>query len=284
MNKTKLLLCLVVVGLTYHVRAQDKGAAQLDYERTVRAATMVQIPYVELSKGPVFYTRYKQIISSSSKNAMDFKRLFVNLTPVVWQTEEYNDFIRTSGFADANVLPVEAASACSPSEKLRALLAYLPEAYSPKVLKGNYPILCTLSVYFLPEDESAVRALIDDKQALDVHASVPLCAANSPWLDINAIVDVLLASACDAENPIVRTDDGGITGRQGDVLCALNAAAKDDAELFEKPGSDSKTSRKLVMSLFKPDPSNHRIFTMSPEIVQLHKYYSCSPEPLDISF
>lgn len=258
--------------------AQTRQDPPLDYARTVSEPGIVVVPYIEQARGVVFYTEYEQVATSTGTTGPELRRLYVNLRPTAHSGGAYNTFIRAHGIADARVQPFVAAEACRPADNILNLLSGLPERFRPSILPGNYPVPCTLSVYFLPEDETRVRDLIASEHVIVLSASIPLCAPDSPRLNTPAIVDAMKDAQSEIDVELDFPFDGSVSGNVFDVPAVVYQAAKDQPALFEKP--DVRTGRSAFLTQFVKQDD---ILTLAANRATVETYV-CVEDPLELSF
>jgi hypothetical protein len=265
---------LVAASFVATAALAQTNSPPLDYARTIQEGSIVFVPYIGMHRGPVFYAEYEQVPTTTS-NTPSLKRLFVNLMPTAHVDNLYNAFIQSNGITDAKVLAVPAVQACQPMANILQLLAGVPAPYKPRILGGNYPILCTLSVYFLPEQEQAVRALIAAEPVIALHASVPLCAPNSPRLDNTRIIAEL-----QARGVVSVESDGTVTGNAWKLFYGSAALARDRPALFVT--SDPQEGWTVFVKQFTVDPVADTA-SLDGRLARVPPYI-CVPDPLDLNF
>jgi hypothetical protein len=263
-------LCLAVAP----AQAQT-DTPPLDYSRTIRESEMVFVPYMGMNRGPVFYTQYSQVVTDSVVVVGGMKRLFVNLYPTAHTQDLYNGFISRHGITDARLLPLPAAGSCQPSAGITELLAGMPSSYRPKVVGGNYPFICGLSVHFMPTDEAMVRSYIAANSVITLRATVPLCAPSSPLLNVPTINQRLVT-----DGVLTATSSGGVTGNSWNVLFESAKLAQLSPSLFVT--SDPQVGWETYMKSFTLDLAAQTA-TMSSAAAG-NNAAICTPAPLALNF
>lgn len=260
-------VCLLVV-------TQAWAEPQLDYARTLRQSGMVFIPYVGMQRGPLYYTEYEQVPTATAR-VFDLRRIIVNLIPTAHRRNLYNGFLRANRIFDAAVNPVPEVGECRPTEEILRLLANMPENYRPRILPGNYPIICSLSLYFLPEDESAIRNVIASRPVLTLRATIPLCAPDSPQVNVPAITQILLA-----EGVLRGGGAGGMQGNYWELLYRSVLLSQEQPGLFASTPPREGWSTLMKTLRVEPDSGLAQL----PEEVAAQPLYLCAPDPLEIGF
>ncbi|WP_254626655.1 hypothetical protein [Myxococcus sp. CA039A] len=236
---------------------------------------MVFVPYMGMDRGPVFYTQYVQIPTDSVATVAGMRRLFVNLHPTAHTQDLYNGFITRHGITDARLLPLPSAGSCQPSAGIADLLKGMPTNYRPAVVGGNYPLVCGLSVHFFPADEAMVRAHIAANPVITLRASVPLCATNSPLLNVPAINQRLVT-----DGVLQTTPNLGVGGNSWNVLFESAKLAQLSPSLFVT--SDPQVGWETYIKSFTLNLTAQTA-TMSPAAAS-NSAAICTPTPLVINF
>jgi hypothetical protein len=272
MRVDSISVTLVVALLSMALPAHAEPP--LDYARSIRQSSMVFIPYVGMQRGPIYYTEYEQVPTETAR-VFDLRRIIVNLFPVAHRQGLYNSFISQHGIVDARVLPLPGAGECRPTEEIQRMLAGMPEGYRPHILPGNYPILCSLSLYFLPEDEPHIRRVIDSRPVITLHASLPLCAPDSPRVDVPAV-----AQALQAEGVLQPVPSGDLEGNYWELLYSSVVLAQGQPQLFSTPVPRVGWQELMERFVLERDTQVARL----PASTARYPLYMCSPAPLEISF
>jgi hypothetical protein len=268
------ILCGVILPLSAS-QAQNVPTRTLDYVRTVARGTMIYIPYQGLgSRGPVYFTQYKEELSATA-TVLDLRRIFVNLTPIAFKDGSYSAFVNERGIIDDKVLPVPSAGRCQATDAIQELLRGMPNEYRPSIQPGNYPFACTLSVWFLPDDEALVRRTIETSHGIAMSANVPLCAPDSPQVNSPEIVRRLIT-----DGVVQRTGAGNATGNTYDMLYATVMMARNNPSLFGT--SDPRVGWDALMANVSTDFA--AMTSTIPSHTVNNTVYVCSPRPLAVSY
>jgi hypothetical protein len=244
----------------------------LDYARTLEGPQLIFVPYVGSNRGPVYYTEYQQVPTSTAAVG-ELRRMFVNLFPTAHLRNLYDAFVRQHDISDARIDPVPETGTCQPSDEILELLKGMPTGFRPRVLGGNYPIVCSLSLWFLPEDESRVRAVIAERPVIVLRAEVPLCSPQSPRVDVPAIVAQLRAAGLLADD-----GSGTLSGGYDELVAALTDLAASTPTLFG--GDPPQQGLDVLLALFTVENGTARI----DAITARRPTYVCRPSPLAIQF
>lgn len=267
-------ISFALVAALLSMAPPTRAEPPLDYARTIRQSSMVFIPYVGMQRGPVYYTEYEQVPTETAR-VFDLRRIIVNLFPAAHRQGLYNSFISQHGITDAKVLPLPGAGECRPTEEIQRMLAGMPEGYRPHVLPGNYPILCSLSLYFLSEDESLIRRVIDSRPVITLHASLPLCAPDSPRIDVPAV-----AQALQAEGVLQMGRSGDLEGNYWELLYSSVLLAQREPHLFSTSAPRQGWQELMERLVLESDTQVARL----PASVARYPIYICSPAPLELNF
>ncbi|EPX59897.1 hypothetical protein D187_002641 [Cystobacter fuscus DSM 2262] len=245
----------------------------LDYSRTIEQSGMVFVPYVGMNRGPVYYTSYEQVANGPPTNVSGMRKVIVNLWPTAHRpVTQYNNFISQNAITDAKVLPP--ATACQPTEEIANLLSYMPAGYTPKILGGNYPMACSLSLFFMSEDEAKVLAIISARPVITLRASIPLCDKASQQLSLTPINQRLVTDG------VLQSTSTGLKGNSWDVLFESSRLAQLSPSLFVS--SDPQKGWEAYMKAFTLD-LNAQTATMSTTTAS-QPAYICTPDPLTLQF
>ncbi|MBZ4397170.1 hypothetical protein VZQ01_04825 [Myxococcus faecalis] len=267
-----LSLCLTLALCLAAAPAQAQtDTPPLDYARTLRESEMVFIPYMGMNRGPIFYTQYAQVATDSVATVGGMRRLFVNLHPTAHTLNLYNGFISRHGITDARLLPTFPATGCQPTQAIIDLLPGIPASYKPKAVGGNYPLVCGISVHFLPADEAMVRAHIAANPVITLRVNVPLCAPSSPLLNVPGINQVLVTNGALQSQPT-----GGVTGNSWDVLFESAKLAQTNPSLFVT--ADPQVGWETYVKAFTLDLAAQTA-TMTPAVAGSSSAI-CTPAPL----
>lgn len=246
----------------------------LDYARAIRQSEMVFVPYMGLTRGPIFYTQYEQVPTAAT-NASGMRRIIVNLTPTAHRQNLYNPFISQHGITDARLIPLPAAGSCQATPEIVTLLSGMPDGFKPRILGGNYPMICSLSLYFYAEDEQTVKDIIADRPVLTLRASVPLCAPTSPLVNLPAINQRLVTDG------VLQANAGGdLTGNSWDVLFESAKLAQLSPSLFAT--SDPQVGWEAYIKSFTLDLTAQT--AVLPYAKTGQSVYICTPTPLSLTF
>ncbi|MCY1044671.1 hypothetical protein OV208_25360 [Corallococcus sp. bb12-1] len=268
-------LTLAVLSLLVMAPAANaQTSPPLDYVRRIQQNEMVFVPYIGMTRGPIYYTKYEQV-STGVSGASGFRRVILNLTPTAHRLNQYNSFISQNGITDIKTNPVPAVGSCQPSEEIKALTAYMPEGFKPKVLAGNYPTLCSLSVYFLPEEEVATMAFINTHAVIVLRATVPLCDPASARLNLGPINQRLVQAGVLSTNAASE-----LVGNSWDVLFESAKLAQTAPYLFVT--SDPQVGWEIYMKSFTLDLTAQTA-TMTA-LTAGQQAYICTPAPLSLTF
>ncbi|WP_239014634.1 hypothetical protein [Archangium violaceum] len=268
------VLSAAVLGLLAFVApaAHAQTEPPLDYARTLEQSGMVFVPYVGMNRGPVYYTSYEQVPNGPPTNVSGMRKLIVNLIPTAHRQNLYNGFISQNGITDAKVLPP--ASACQPTEEIANLLSYMPAGYTPRILAGNYPIACSLSLFFLSDSEAEVLSIINSRPVITLRASIPLCDPASQKLNISPINQRLVTDG------VLQSTSSGLTGNSWDVLFESSRLAQLSPSLFLT--ADPQVGWEAYIKAFTLD-LNAQTATMSSTTAS-QPVYICTPDPLVLKF
>ncbi|AGC44030.1 hypothetical protein MYSTI_02714 [Myxococcus stipitatus DSM 14675] len=263
------LLCLLAAP------AVAQTEPPLDHARTLRESEMVFIPYMGMNRGPVFYTQYVQVATDSTATVGGMRRLFVNLHPTAHTQDLYNGFITRHGITDARLLPLPSSGSCQPTQGILDLLSGMPASYKPKIVGGNYPLVCGLSIHFMPTDEALVRAHIAANPVITLRATVPLCTPTSALLSVPAINQALVTAGA-----LQTTPGGGVSGNSWDVLFESSKLAQNNPSLFVT--QDPQVGWEAYIRSFVLDLAAQTA-TMAPATAT-NPATICTPSPLVIHF
>lgn len=272
------LLSAVVLGLFSTqapvARAQTEPTPPLDYARTIQQSGMVFIPYVGMNRGPIYYTAYEQVANGPPTNVSGMRRVIVNLWPQAHreQAAQYNGFLTQHGITDAKLLPP--SSACQPTPEILRVLSYMPASYSPKILAGNYPIACSLSLYFMSESEAEVLDILSKRPVLTLNTTIPLCTPDSQTLNLGPINQRLVTDG------VLRSTSAGVSGNSWDVLFKSSQLAQLSPSLFVSP--NPQKGWEAYMKAFALD-LNAQTATMATATAN-RPVYICTPAPLVLKF
>lgn len=265
---------VLVTGLASVSPAVAQTTPTLDYARATAQGTMVHVPYQGMSKGPIYFTRYQEELTGVGA-AGDLRRLFVNLVPTAYRDGTYTAFVKQAGIVDAKVLPVPAHGRCEPTQAVRDLLGSMPQGFRPSILGGNWPFACTLSVWFLPEQEQQVKDTIAANHGIVLTGSVPLCAATSPRVDSPAIALELIARGVAGY-----TGAGDVAGDEVDVLYATSALVDEQPALFGTAAARDGWAALMAVAVRDADA---KTVTIPAQYVR-NPVYVCDPAPLQLSY
>lgn len=263
----------LLVWMAPTAQAQGEPTPPLDYARIIEQSGMVFVPYIGMDRGPIYYTSYEQVPNGPPTSVSGMRKLIVNLFPTAHRQDLYNGFVSQMGIADAKVLPP--ANACQPTQEIANLLSNMPVGYRPKILGGNYPIACSLSLFFMKEDEQKVLAVINARPVIVLRASIPLCATNSPRLSPSSINQRLVT-----DGVLHQAADTGVTGNSWDVLFESSRLAQLSPSFFVT--SDPQQGWEAYMKAFTLDLSAQTA-TMTPAAAGQPIYF-CVPAPLLLQF
>ena len=269
-HSVAVLSLLTLVAPTAH--AQSEPTPPLDYARTIEQSGMVFVPYVGMNRGPIYYTSYEQVPAGQPVNVYGMRKLIVNLFPTAHRQNLYNDFVAQMGITDAKLLPP--ANSCQPTEEITNLLSKMPSGYRPKILGGNYPIACSLSLFFLKEDEPKVLSVINARPVIVLRATIPLCDVGSPRLNPSSINQRLVTDG------VLQTTGTGVTGNSWDVLFKSSRLAQLSPSFFVT--SDPQQGWEAYMKSFTLD-LNAQTATMNTSTANQPIYF-CTPAPLVLQF
>ncbi|MDE1462676.1 hypothetical protein [Spartinivicinus poritis] len=199
MDVTKRLLCwikywlLVMPALliTSFSVAHPINFTDLDWGRLIEKDNMVFVPIKDIQRGPIWYTKYNKVVSKPTK-VFDFKKVVVSLYPKAHEENKYYSFVRDHDIKDAkvNLIP-PGQQGCQIDSEVVAHFSHLPESYQPKLLPGNYPYLCEVMVFYLPENQSAVFRLLASNPVLKVNMNIPVSFESLPPLPTQEIIENL---------------------------------------------------------------------------------------------
>jgi hypothetical protein len=255
-------------------QAQTDSAPQLDYARTLQQSDMVFVPYIGMNRGPIYYTKYEQVPTAPS-SVGGLRRIIVNLWPAAHRQNLYNDFVSRNGITDARLIPVPEFGSCQPTEEIKTMLAGMPDGYKPRILPGNYPIICSLSLYFLPEDEASIRAVIAARPVIVLRATIPLCDPSSPKVDVPHINQRLLADG------VLQTDSyNNATGNSWDVLFESARLAQLNPSLFATPDPQEGWEAYMKAFTLELDAETAEMTATTAS----RPLYICTPAPLFLQF
>jgi hypothetical protein len=133
-SRMAMLLSATLYSLCFSINSQASAplpADNLDYSRLKAENGMVFVPYLNASRGPVWYFNYQQKILGPSVVSTKAKKLYVVLMPQVIEQRnaEYLAFIGSDDVDDARVHYYPGyTSLCSISP---ALILKLKEIYNP---------------------------------------------------------------------------------------------------------------------------------------------------------
>lgn len=249
------------------------AAAQYDYTRVIQWNTMVFVPFTGSKYGPVYYTQYAQFPTSVSSFG-DLRRIVVYLRPTAHIQGQYNTFISANGITDTRVVPIPAHGSCQPTQEIRDLLASMAPQYRPTILAGGYPNICALSLYFWPHQEQQVKDIITARPVMIMQASIPMCDAASPSMNVSAINQRLISAGV-----LQVTDSGDVTGDYWDVVFEATRLALTAPSLFVS--ADPKVGWEAYMKLFQVDSATE---TATMPAASQGPYFLCSPAPLNIQY
>ncbi|WPB80851.1 hypothetical protein KYC5002_17155 [Archangium violaceum] len=268
-------LPLALLGLLALV-APRAQAQQLDYARTLHGPNMVFVPTMGTNRGPIFYTQYEQVAPTNSTTLGDLRRIIVNLYPTAHRpVAQYNNFLTANGITDAKQLAIPTHGECAPTQAIKDLLAHMPEGFKPAALLGTYPIVCKLSLYFLPEEEADVRAMINAGPVMTLRGSVPLCDESSPLVRVPEINQRL------TNDGVLTTNTAGeVTGNSWNVLYESARLAQISPSLFGT--SDPQVGWEVYVKSYVMDLTAQTA-VMSPATASQPQYI-CTPEPLVLQF
>ncbi|HYO74400.1 MAG TPA: hypothetical protein VEU33_50830 [Archangium sp.] len=268
-------LPLALLGLLALV-APRAHAQQLDYARTLHGPNMVFVPTMGTNRGPIFYTQYEQVAPTTSTTLGDLRRIIVNLWPTAHRpVTQYNTFLTSNGITDAKQLAVPAHGACAPTQAIKDRLAHMPEGFKPSILGGTYPIICKLSLYFLPEEEADVRAMINAGPVMTLRGSVPLCDEASPVVKVPEITQRLTS-----DGVLTTNTAGEVTGNSWSVLYESARLAELSPSLFGTP--DPQVGWEVYVKSYVLDLTAQT--AVMPAAAASQPQYLCSPEPLVLQF
>ncbi|HEX5746431.1 MAG TPA: hypothetical protein VFZ09_09305 [Archangium sp.] len=268
-------LPLALLGL-FALVAPRAEAQQLDYARTLHGPDMVFVPTLGTNRGPIFYTRYEQVAPTSSTALGDFRRMIINLWPTAHRpVTQYNNFLTANAITDAKQLAVPTYGACEPTQAIKDRLAHMPDGFKPAALPGTYPIICKLSLYFLPEEEADVRAMIAAGPVMTLQGSVPLCDESSPQVKVPEINQRLTTDGVLTTNTAAE-----VTGNSWNVLYESARLAVLSPSLFGTP--DPQVGWEVYAKSFVMDLTAQTA-VMSPATASQPQYV-CTPEPLVLQF
>jgi hypothetical protein len=167
-SRMAMLLSATLYSLCFSINSQASAplpADNLDYSRLKAENGMVFVPYLNASRGPVWYFNYQQKILGPSVVSTKAKKLYVVLMPQVIEQRnaEYLAFIGSDDVDDARVHYYPGyTSLCSISP---ALILKLKEIYNPvgstrdyftaTIVNDGYPSLCRLEVNYLNDQNAA---------------------------------------------------------------------------------------------------------------------------------
>lgn len=265
---------VLATGLASVAPAVAQTPSTLDYARATAQGTMVHVPYQGMSKGPIYFTRYQEELTGVGA-AGDLRRLFVNLVPTAYRDGTYTSFVKRPGIVDAKVLPVPAYGRCEPTQAVKDLLGSMPQGFRPSILAGSWPFACTLSVWFLPEQEQQVKDTIAANHGIVLTATVPLCAATSPRVDSPAIALELVARGVAGY-----TGAGDVAGDEVDLLYASSVLAEEQPALFGTPSV--KEGWAALMAVVVRDVDAKTV-TIPAQYVR-NPVYVCDPAPISLSY
>lgn len=268
------LTLLAALATTVASTALAQPTPQLDYARATAQGTMVHVPYQGMTRGPIYFTRYQEELTGVGVSG-DLRRLFVNLVPTAYRDGTYLAFVGQPGIVDAKVLPVPAYGRCEPTQQVKDLLAFMPQGYRPSILAGNWPFACTLSLWFLPENEQAVRDTLAASHGIVLTGSIPLCASTSPRVDSPAI-----AMELSVRGAASYTGGGAVVGDETDVLYATTVLAEEQPALFGT--ADPKDGWTALMGVVTRDAQAQTLAI--PAYYVRNPLYVCAPAPLQLAY
>jgi hypothetical protein len=271
---TALLLGLFSFGALAAAPTATTEPPPLDYSRIIQQSNMVFVPYVGAQHGPIYYTQYAHSMTPAS-NFGDLRKITVHLRPTAHIHNQYYSFLSSNGITDAKVIPIPSLGTCKPTQEIIDMLSYMPDPYKPTIMGGNYPNICALSLYFLPSDETRVKDVINSRPVITMRATIPLCAATSPSLDVPAINQQLLAMGA-----LTTTASGDLTGNSWDMLFESSQLALLNPSLFVT--NDPKDGWTAYIKLFQVNLTNQTA-TM-PAATAQKPYPMCTPAPLLLQF
>ncbi|WP_163832551.1 hypothetical protein [Spartinivicinus ruber] len=185
------LFAVLSLVITSYTVANPIDINTLDWSRIIEQDNMVFVPIKDIQRGPIWYTKYSKVVSKPTK-VFDFKKVVVSLYPKPHEQNKYYSFVEEHDIQDAkvNLIP-PGQQGCKLESELISFFSELPEEYQPKLLPGNYPYLCEVMVFYLPEDESAVFRFLATHAVLKVNMNIPVSFKNLPPLSTQPIIENL---------------------------------------------------------------------------------------------
>jgi|GEM_PF-3077875 len=248
----------------------------LDYSRTLEQSSMVFVPYEGMTnRGPLYFRQYTQVSLGPVSVGDGLRHISVNLSPTAVAQNEYVPFLNQHGIIDMDTPVVPAFGSCQPTQAIKDYLSFMPEGYRPTTSAGGYPVACVLSLYYLDVVEQQVLARIAAGPVMNLNATIPLCAPNSPQLDVNAINQALRARG------VLQVSSAGVwTGNHWRVLYESAILSRTSPELFVTANPEQGWT--AYIKLFQVDMATETT-TMSAANAQ-RRLLMCVPRPIVIQY
>ncbi|MCP3062899.1 hypothetical protein LXT21_29350 [Myxococcus sp. K38C18041901] len=246
-------LCSMGAGAT---PSASPTTPPLDYSRTLEQSSMVFVPYEGMAnRGPLFFKQYTQVSLGPVSIGDGFRHLSVNLTPTAVVQGQYIPFLNQHNIIDVPTALVPTYGTCQPTQAIKDYLSFMPEEYRPTTSSGGYPEACVLSLYYLDVVEQQVLARVAAGPVMTLNASVPLCAPNSPRLEVNAINQALRTRG------VLQVSSSGVwTGNHFRLLYESVLLSQSNPSLFGTANPEDGWTR--YIKLFQVDATTS-IATMS---------------------
>ncbi|MCX4028269.1 hypothetical protein H0A36_06235 [Endozoicomonas sp. SM1973] len=185
------LFAMPLLVITSYTAANPIDFNELDWNRIIEQDNMVFVPIKDIQRGPIWYTKYKKVVSKPTK-VFEFNKVVISLYPKAHEENKYYSFVRDNDIKDAkvNLIP-PGQQGCQIDPEVVAHYSDLPESYQPKLLPGNYPYLCEVMVFYLPENQSSTFRLLASNPVLKVNMNIPISFESLPPLPTQEIIEKL---------------------------------------------------------------------------------------------